>query len=119
MHGLYAELLRARGFDRRTREAIVHLALMENMTQRIHMRMGKTVIPDRIDILGKDVAVVIMHQEAVLKRKLIIGAGLFRQVKGQRNRDTLGHQRSGLTPFLGGNQIERAELIVLSPASPI
>ena len=62
------------------------------MTQRIHMRMGKAMIADRIGILGKDAAVILMHPEAVLKRKLIINVGLFIQVKGQRNRDALGHQ---------------------------
>src|SRR5436190_3439744 len=57
------------------------------------------------------------HRELVRRR--VVHRLLGVRVAGQRHRHAVAHERGRLTALLGRDQVERADLIVLTPAPPV
>ena len=103
-------VLRHHGGIRRI--AVVEDAVEVDMCEGIEMRMRDAVIADR-DAIGTNP----VHRDLV--RIGIVDCFYGIDVSGQRHGDAIFHQTGRLLALRRRDQVQRANLIVFSPASPV
>jgi len=106
-----------RGVHRCAREAVVHDAIEGVVAERVHVAVGITVVGDRIAIA--QVARGRIAEQLGAPRRGRIGGPLLQVVVRQRHGDPLLHEASRPHPMLRGDEVQRAQLVVGAPPSPV
>ena len=90
---------------------------MKHVRQRIEVGVGETVEEDaelvHVERAGDRIAHLVDERIAVVRTWLGVG------VAGQRHRNALDDQAGGGLAACGRNQVDRAHLVVFTPASPV
>ena len=106
--------------------AVVHLAAHEHVAQRVDVRDAEPVHL-RADVVAarlvaRDavfVAAVARGEHVVVRGERALGRGVDAEVVRQADRHAVDHERGGASAVLGGEVVERAELVVGAPPTPV
>ena len=101
-------------------KAVVHLAVVCHMAQRVHVGMRVAVIADLV-IVGDELAGVVQPdvQHLVAKGTRIVDGGVLLHVARHRDRNALFHELRRCHPGFRRDQIHSSELVVRAPAAPV
>src|SRR5579883_3407912 len=101
------------------RESVIHLTLVKDMAQSVEMCLRITVVLNGIDVCGTYCTRSIpCFNHAVFEWRRVKGFCADRGA-GKGNGKALLHQRSRFLSFLSSDQVDGAQLIVLTPSPPI
>ena len=93
---------------------------MKKVAEAVDVRVGHAVVRDHVCVSAGITGVVragAIHR--VEKGRAVIHRFHFLGIARQRNGNAFFHQSESCAPFRGRDQIQRAELVVCSPAAPV
>ena len=100
-------------------KAIVHFPPVKNVAERVKMGVGQTVVGDTIGVHVCPGLTDTGANHGVLVRPGIVDGLFCLRIPRQGNRYSLRHQGSRLLPLGGGNKVDRSQLVLLAPATPV
>lgn len=115
------KLTGARVRDRALRKAVIQVAVVKHVAERVHVRCAVAVIGNRIGIeieLAGD-RVLSRGSHHVAPGRRIIDLFFRVRVALERNCEAVPHERKGGLAFRGCDQVDGADLIVLAPPAPV
>src|SRR5215467_5794983 len=103
------------------RVAVVHLALPEHMAECVEMRV-LIAVERYLEVVDAEWNGTVV--DAGQHHRMLVWIGVVFSllrvcVTSERNRETVPDQRRRLFTFRGGDQVDRPELVVLAPSSPV
>ena len=101
-------------------EAVVHLAVVRHVAQRVHVGVGVAVIADLIIVRDELTGIVESDvQHLVQERARVVDGGGLLHVARHRDRHALLHELRRRHAGFRGDQVHSSELVVRSPAAPV
>ena len=117
---LDAQFRRAGGGDLRLREAVVHPARVEHVAQAVDVRVRQAVVRDLVGVGHGEAGVVRPRPvDHVEERRTVVHRLLLLDVAGEGDRHPGTDQRHRRLALGRRHEVERAELVVGSPAAPV
>ena len=107
-------------------EAVVHLALVEDVAERVDVCVGHSVRGDREVVAGRLepaqarlIAGVAGHRHHVHHRRRIVRRGRLGQFERAGDGRAVPHQRGRRGGGFGRDEVERAAFVIRPPAPPV
>src|SRR6266511_2615493 len=117
LHG--AEFRAFKGDLARRITTIPHAAFIPCMTERVQVRGGYPMIKNPVVVNREAACSTRDSLHPMLRRVCVPGAGVLGKVSAERNASSTADERGSLHALLRGDQVDRAQFIVLSPSTPI